>query len=63
MLKRSVGVAAIAAGALVTACFATVGPAGAAPSARSVIAHSKPSWLAHSHKLGKANANSTSAFR
>ena len=54
MLKRSIGAAALGAGALVAACFASVGPAGAAPSARSAIAHSKPSWLAHSHKLGKA---------
>jgi len=63
MLKRSVGAAAIAAGALVAACFATVGPAGAAPSARSAIAHSKPSWLAHSHKLGKADDNAAVAGR
>jgi subtilase family serine protease len=55
MVKRSVGASALAAGALVAACFASVAPAGAAPSARSAIAHSKPSWLAHSHKLGKAD--------
>jgi subtilase family serine protease len=63
MLKRSVGAAAVAAGALVTACFATVSPAGAAPSARSAIAHSKPSWLAHSHKLGKADENAAVSGR
>jgi subtilase family serine protease len=63
MHKRSVGAAVVAAGALVTACFATVGPAGAAPSARSAIAHSKPSWLAHAHKLGKANASAAVSGR
>ena len=63
MLKRSVGAAALAAGALVAACFASVGPVGAAPSARSAIAHSKPSWLAHSQKLGKADPNAAVSGR
>ena len=63
MIKRSVGAAVLAAGALVTACFASTGDAQAAPAARSAIAHSKPSWLAHSNKLGKASATAAVSGR
>jgi subtilase family serine protease len=62
MIKRSVGTVALAAGALVAASLTATGAAQAA-SARSVIAHSKPSWLAHAHKLGSADSSAAVSGR
>ena len=62
MVKTSAGIAFGAAAVLVAAGLIAPGAAGAAPS-RSAIAHSKPSWLAHSHTLGRAGAKSTVTAR
>jgi subtilase family serine protease len=62
MIKRSVGTVALAAGALVAASLTATGPAQATP-ARGAIAHSKPSWLAHAHKLGSADSTAAVSGR
>jgi subtilase family serine protease len=63
MVKRTTGIAIGAASVLVAAGLASAGTAQAAPSARATIAHSKPSWLAHSHDLGSASANAAVSGR